>query len=347
MNESHADAKQPYVSFVVSARNDNYGGDFLRRIQLFVSTLAKLCERHRLAAELLVVEWNPPADRPPLREAVEWPGNGLTIRIVTVPPSFHRGIANSDKMPMFEYFGKNVGIRRARGDYVLITNPDIIFSDEMIAYLAKQTLRHDCYTKADRYDVAKGIPTDLAVDDVLRLCRQSVVNVWTGYGAVNPSWRARLAHFALLVRKFVARPHFGKLVQRIWRATSRPARAWLKMPDPKPDVMHTGPGGDFMLMARRQWLELHGYPELPTNSQIDTFMVCLASAAGLKELVLPYRIYHQEHDRSAHAKREFIALHDLPGFLETRETHKPVNINGGDWGLRGIELPEWTTTGVH
>ena len=80
---------KPVLSVVVAARNDNHGGDLLRRMQLFVGCLDTLCERHGLAAELVLVEWNPPADRPPLSAALDWARGprACGVRIITVPVS--------------------------------------------------------------------------------------------------------------------------------------------------------------------------------------------------------------------------------------------------------------------
>ena len=36
---------------------------------------------------------------------------------------------------------KNVGIRRSDGEFILCTNIDIIFSDKMYAFLAKENLK--------------------------------------------------------------------------------------------------------------------------------------------------------------------------------------------------------------
>src|SRR5205823_4354337 len=63
----------PYLSVVTTARNDNHGGDLLYRIGVFVNGLVAQCDRHRIQAELVIVEWNPPTDRPRLADALAWP----------------------------------------------------------------------------------------------------------------------------------------------------------------------------------------------------------------------------------------------------------------------------------
>jgi len=67
--------QRPYLSVVVTSRNDDHGGNLRRRMQVFVSALVAQCRRHQLPAELIVVEWNPPSDRPRLAEALEWPAD--------------------------------------------------------------------------------------------------------------------------------------------------------------------------------------------------------------------------------------------------------------------------------
>ena len=55
----------PYISVVATSRNDDHGGNMLRRMQIFVNAWIEQCRRHDLASELLLVEWNPPADVSP------------------------------------------------------------------------------------------------------------------------------------------------------------------------------------------------------------------------------------------------------------------------------------------
>jgi hypothetical protein len=50
-----------HLSFVVTTRNDNHGGDMLRRFQIFAENLLEQANRHSLSGELIVVEWNPPS----------------------------------------------------------------------------------------------------------------------------------------------------------------------------------------------------------------------------------------------------------------------------------------------
>ena len=109
----------PYLSVVVTARNDDHGGNLLQRMQTFVNGLLAQCHRHGLAAELLIVEWNPPADRARLEEALRWPEPGCCeVRIIEVPPEIHRRFVHWRELPLYQMIAKNVGIRRALGEYI-------------------------------------------------------------------------------------------------------------------------------------------------------------------------------------------------------------------------------------
>ena len=76
--------RSPKVSVVVTARNDNHGGGFLRRMQIFATAWMEQCERHRLSAELIVVEWNPMEGMKPLHEALTWPDDTPHCSLVRV-----------------------------------------------------------------------------------------------------------------------------------------------------------------------------------------------------------------------------------------------------------------------
>ncbi len=64
-----------HLSIVVASRNDDQGGRLLHRMQHFLDGLVAQCCRHGLSAELIFVEWNPPLDRPRVKEVLRWPAD--------------------------------------------------------------------------------------------------------------------------------------------------------------------------------------------------------------------------------------------------------------------------------
>ncbi|TMG47374.1 MAG: hypothetical protein E6H85_00145, partial [Chloroflexi bacterium] len=122
----------PKLSVVAATRNDEHGGNQMARTQLFINGLAEQALRFKLPVELLLVEWNPPPDRPSLAEALSWPrSEWFAPRIVVVSPELHARFPHADGLPLFQMIAKNVGIRRSAAEFVLATNIDILLSDEL------------------------------------------------------------------------------------------------------------------------------------------------------------------------------------------------------------------------
>ena len=57
----------PYLSIVIVGRNDNYGVNFMDRMNMFIRSLDHQISKHsKNFLELIIVEWNPLADRKPM-----------------------------------------------------------------------------------------------------------------------------------------------------------------------------------------------------------------------------------------------------------------------------------------
>lgn len=337
MYSSHSSVSEPYLSFVVAARNDNYGGNFLHRFQNCVNSLSALCEEHNLDAELVIVEWNPPEKQSRLRDALTWSEclKSIAVRVIEVSGEMHHRFPSADRMPMFEYIAKNVGIRRATGQYVVATNPDIIFSYELVKSFASRTFSADCFYRVDRYDVEKLIPLNLRVNQQLEFCRRNAFRVHRQSGS-QPT--ARLVRLRLQIIRNLSRLSPRRIIRSSLRRTrkvitqSQPVTKTSLLPP-----VHTNASGDFLLMSRERWHALRGFPELKTHSHIDSYMCYLASFAGLQQVVLPSPIYHQEHDRSESADRPLTNLGALEAMIA--QTGKLETVNDETWGLGTAVLP--------
>ncbi len=170
---------QPYLSVVVTTRNDDHGGNPLGRTQAFINGLIGQCRRHRLQAELIIVEWNPPPDRPRLEEVLDWPDDRefCKVRIIEVPHSIHRRMRHWDALPLYQMIGKNVGIRRAHGEYVLATNIDILFSDELMQFIAEKRLEPGKMYRVNRWDVMADVPVHAPVEEQLAYCESHLIRL--------------------------------------------------------------------------------------------------------------------------------------------------------------------------
>jgi len=307
-----------YISFVVVGRNDNYGGDFLHRINLFVKVLLTLCEIHSLNSELIIVEWNPPEDRPLLKDAITWPdvlGRHICVRIIQVPKHIHESLPNPAGLFLFEYLGKNVGVRRARGEYVLATNPDVIFSEELIKFIAQRRLSDRCFYRIDRCDVRTPVPAD-SLQAILEHCSSNIFRICTMLGTYQigqkPSVYRRIRHLLGYIKNYPLRP------------------------------AHVNASGDFFLMCREAWELLRGYPELEKRGkshQIDGLIVYMAQLRKLRQAIIgnPLRLYHQDHGRPDNGKPRSAAVDAAYKQLKSGKLNL---FNDEHWGLGKDVLPE-------
>lgn len=186
----------PFLSVVVTARNDDHGGNLLGRMQAFVNGLLVQCERHRVPAELVLVEWNPSQDRAGLGNALDWSARGeyCDVRIIEVPAEVHRRFAHWQALPLYQMIAKNAGIVRARGEFILATNIDILFSDELFRFLAERRLERGKMYRADRWDVMTDVPMDKSLDEQLAWCNSHLlrVNRREGTFPLNPDGSPRI-----------------------------------------------------------------------------------------------------------------------------------------------------------
>src|SRR5262249_47888873 len=120
----------------------------------------------------------------------------FAIRFIEVPAEVHRAIRNADVIPLFQMIGKNVGIRRARGEFVLATNPDLLFSDNVIAFMASDKLLPDVMYRIDRHDVPAEVPDNVSIDRQLAWCAANVLRIHARRGSFPPPRRLLLRYWA-------------------------------------------------------------------------------------------------------------------------------------------------------
>ena len=169
----------PYLSIVITSRNDEHGGNALQRMQVSLSGLLEQTEKYKIESELILVDWNPPADRPLLKDVIKWPDRlrCCSIRAMIVPPSIHQRYKYSDRIPMYAVVAVNCGIRRARGQFILPGVIDLLYPDELMAYIASKSLREDERYRVDRCDVDRNIVHCNTLKEQLDYCQKNIIKI--------------------------------------------------------------------------------------------------------------------------------------------------------------------------
>ena len=146
------DSHRPYLSVVIASRNDDYAGGMLGRLQVSLNAFIEQMEPSSV-----------------LRRC--------TVRVITVPPQIHATFPFADRLPILIHRARNVGIRRTRGEFILPTSSDILFSNELVQWFARRELDPGCIYRIVRRDVPEKALQFESTDKRLRYCRNHVQQV--------------------------------------------------------------------------------------------------------------------------------------------------------------------------
>lgn len=369
-----------HLSVVATSRNDNHGKDLLYRMQCFVDGFIEQCKKHDLSAELILVEWNPPENNPSLAEALRFPADKgpCCIRIIRVSKEAHMKLNHADKIPLFQMIGKNVGIRRARGKFVLATNIDILFSDNVMNFIKKKLKKGVLY-RVDRLDVPERLPEHDSFDEALRFCSKNLlrINHKAGTTVIVERTLAEkvIVGFRFCFNKFISvfkilfDVSLGKIVRGLisFRLQApyllrKNIRRILCFFYPSNSlILHTNACGDFTMLSREDWVELRGYPEWNIFSwHLDSILLHQARQHKIIEKDLARRIciYHIEHEVGSGYSAEgakalfnrldsrgipYLSDQDLRNLVsEMKKSPKKVVYNPDNWGMADQVFEEIT-----
>lgn len=161
----------PYLSIVMGIGGD-VGLDLIHRLRDSSNNTIALAEKYHVNMELIIVEWN--MGRSVIDYEMILPKTDIPIRVIHTGDA-HQRMPNPYGFRYFEWYPKNIGIRRAEGRFVLSTNPDDIFSPEMFEYFAMSQLRDGVFYRANRWDYRD--------NEVYAICKNDGV-YWPGDPAV-------------------------------------------------------------------------------------------------------------------------------------------------------------------
>ena len=145
-----------------------------------------------------MVEWNPPPG-PRLHEVLKLGQVGLFCYKIHSPPEVHRAIRNADDSALSDD-RKKCRHPPCAGEFVLATNPDLLFSDNVIAFMASDKLLPDVMYRIDRHDVPAEVPDNVSIDRQLAWCAANVLRIHGRRGSFPPP-RRLLSRFRARIKK--------------------------------------------------------------------------------------------------------------------------------------------------
>ncbi|MFT5779508.1 MAG: hypothetical protein ACI837_002467 [Crocinitomicaceae bacterium] len=337
----------PYLSFVATSRNDDHGGDMRKRMNIFVNGLIHQCNKFKLPCELVMVDWNSPDENELLDKVLPkvTKDDYLSIRYIVVPREIHNKYEYSERLGLYQMIAKNVGIRRAHGEFVVCTNVDLLFSNEMFELFAKRELKQGSFYRANRCDIPNSIKEDATEEEQLIFCKNNIekrLGKHSRYPLLNNTERK-------IFRQQIWRPFYPllSLTKRLLLGKTRASIHRLDF-----DAC-----GDFTMMSKDDWIKIEGYAELELYSlHIDSMGVFEAAARGLKQEIMSrdectYHISHRGGWEFAdpieklhfYAKRPSLEWWSVwvAGNKIVKEK-STFGINDSNWGLNQVELKEIT-----
>jgi hypothetical protein len=282
------------LSFVCVSRNDDHGGNSLERLVYSCKNFIKQAEKFKYPCEYVVVEWNPPKDRAFLGEALKSrirSSSWAKVRVITVPTEIHQKFDFSEKLPLFQMIGKNVGIRRAKGEFILSSNIDILLGDRLFVEIMPNKLKKGVIYRSHRLDLSTTV-TQEEFNEVHALRHATRLNVMPntiqlGSGAsILANYTGGLSAKAQ-ERKIFRHKMFLWLQKKIRKQSK----------DRFP--LHTNACGDFHLLDRKSWARLGGYSEMNLYSfHLDSLFMYQALSLGIYSIVFPPPLFHYHIDHS-------------------------------------------------
>jgi hypothetical protein len=345
---------RPYLSAVVATRNDSHGGNSNERLRFAMSHFLASAKKHGVSAEYIVVDWNPPPKKPLMEEVIRgWklPAEGAAVRVVTVPPSLHNEVGGAKALSFYQMIAKNVGIRRAQGEFILATNIDVLLSEALWKKLKERRFSSRRMYRSDRVDVESSVLSK----NPAALEEHKLFWATTRIHRRTSTLSLKLGLPMKMLEIYVSRPNNRRkeLRERI--------RLWLrKLRLPSPFrfryLLHTNACGDFTLLHTNAWKDLHGYPEFPVFSfHLDSILCLQAHENGYREKVVPFPgvHFHIDHGHgwtpeTGEALFKKLKRKKIPTLLLDYQEYEeicrtlpvPILFNPPDWGFGDTKISD-------
>ena len=363
-------SSKPYVTVAFVNRNDGYGGDLEARIEKFIDYYARYAAGDLI--EFVITDWNPPADRPKLRDAFPWKKLRNVLH-VEVPEDVHARVAGQRGRKMLDYIGRNVSIRRGRGEFSLVINQDIFISDSIMRKIKRRKLDAHAFYRADRcdfnFDPCRDEPPETfeqaalqnvflvnrrhsSTDDPITVPVDPATIVQSGSAPEIGDWFDESkgmihCHRSDLLRR---RDRVADLCWRWLPGARRRLLGWraafVRDTYYRDFLLHTNAADDFLLAPRRAFDRIQGMWETTEiYLHLDSYAIAQLFAAGYEQNIFrqPHRVFHADHDRSARLGFEegmTWSQHEAELSDIVRGT-KSFRLNGPGWGLGEERLPTW------
>jgi hypothetical protein len=258
----------PYFSLILTGRHDEYLKGFETRVNVFFRHLDRLYAANpTVDFEIIFVDY---AGNHSLflKDVIEVPASLRPIlKWLIVPPEVSQeyGARHHTNRSFHEYFAKNIGARRSRGQFLLFMNPDSLPSFQFFEASATRPFNPGVFYMGTRFATIPRLLNSMPFEDLRHLTEEPWLQQMHKLEDFVPN--GRLSMF------FIQYP-WGDHLQ-----------------------LHTG-AGDCQLISRELFEAIGGFHEVGFDAYVDHFLVIKLSALipGFVRNFMPFSVIHQWHE---------------------------------------------------
>jgi hypothetical protein len=251
-------------SIICVVRNDGYGMYQVERTIAFLKSLNEIPNKD--SYEIVFVEWNPIIDELSFYDRyIDYLPKYIDIKIVIVSEDAHKSIENPSNLPVFEYYGKNVGARHSSGEFLIFTNPDNVFFPQTWIDI-EYSISNEHFLRLCRADV--------------RFTNSEIIYNTTGDETIKQLMKNNFIFYYAPDSELTDAKSYEELVEGFIS-----------------NLNHEGASGDFFGISKENYYKIKGYREFWTYSGFDGVICRDAKSIGLKQFILPKYSVHIDHQR--------------------------------------------------
>ena len=275
------------LSIVFATRGDFYGGDNIAKTLKFVKSMSKkLYGLNEKNYEIIVVDYNCVSNSQIKIALKSFESDQL--KIIEINSEQLTKFVTA-QLPFIEYHAKNIGIKNAVGEQILVVNSDVRISKKLLKACLKRPFIGNSFLRADRTDISFFNTFKFKTSLNTRGGEQN--SDPTQFSPLNKKfWSgSRMLISEEKSEQFVVSPSGGVSTHYIHGA-------------------HGNAAGDFVCAPRWAWHKIKGYQENKYLTFMgDSFLICGFFQIGLRQIILPgpEKLIHIEHARPINHRKNW------------------------------------------
>ncbi|OHS99024.1 hypothetical protein TRFO_08576 [Tritrichomonas foetus] len=262
---------KPFVSIVIVGRHDGFSNGFEERTQHFFTSISQHLKNAPLANfEIVFVDYATPTENKKLSEIFQFDETlKKKIRFINVPVKSHYRLNRelNAKVSFYEYIAKNIGIRRAKGKFILTTNPDNLYNSDFFDKIQRKQFNDGILYRTNRFSCKEGIKYN--INELIHILNDTPWSLNDQFElASRCPTNLKGTSFEISV---------SSLQKDAW-----PCGA-----------------GDFLMMSAKMWDAVGGFNEFPGNANVDALLLgkMMKFVPGYIRFMMRAPIVHQYHPR--------------------------------------------------